>query len=64
MKLHSKKIELSKLPIDANSEVKAMLRELEGTASGNGVPTRGVAGRFILAGTKLAYGSKKAGARN
>lgn len=64
MKARSKNIELSRLATDAKSEVPSMVRELEGVRSDTEAPNRGTAARFILAGTKLAYGSKKAGARN
>jgi hypothetical protein len=64
MKTDSKNIELSILAADANSEVDAMVRELEGLASSTEASGREGTPRFILAGTKLAFGSKKAGVRN
>jgi hypothetical protein len=63
MKTHSKNIELRRLAIDAESEVPSMVRELEGVESDIEAPNRRLA-RFLLAGTKLAFGSKKAGVRN
>ena len=62
MKTHSKNIELRRLAIDAESEVPSMVRELEGVESDIEAPNR--LARFLLAGTKLAFGSKKAGVRN
>ena len=62
-KTHAKNIELRRLAIDAKSEVPSMVRELEGVESGTEAPKRTVA-RFLLAGTKLAYGSKRAGVRD
>ena len=63
MKTHSNNIELRRLAIDAESEVPSMVRELEGGESDTDAPSRRLA-RFLLAGTKLAFGSKKAGVRN
>jgi len=63
MKGHSKNIDLARLATDVKSEVPSMVHELEGISSGSDAPTQRPATRFILAGAKLAFGSKKAGAR-
>ena len=64
MKTHSKNIELSKLATDPKSEVASMVRELEGWQSGPEASAQGSRSRFILAGAKAAFGSKKAGVRH